>query len=157
MNIQQQNILGTEIQLAAYASDLASRDFATVASALNDREVIANPTSQGQTPVQFTWSMFLALLSPAEILGLYEYGELAGDMKDALIANDRIVLASLWRAVKSLMPAGTVTAVETAFAATEPDPLWSATVALLSRAQELGLPTVTAQDVESVWQRLAGE
>ena len=156
MTYEQQQVLITELSKPAYAANLTAQNYQTIADVLNDSESIPNPVAQTQMPVQFTWSTFLALLAPAEILGLYGYGELAGDMKDALVANDRTVLTSLWRAVKSVMPAGTVTAVETAFAATELDPNWQPTVLLPSIAQALGLPTVSARDVQSAHHTMAG-
>lgn len=156
MNFDQKQALRTELADAAYAMDLDARSYQMIADTLNFRESVPNPEPQGQTPVQFTWSTFLSLLSPAEILGLYGYGELAGDMKLALEQNDRTVLVSLWRAVKSVMPPATVTAVETAFAATEPDPNWQATVLQPSIAQGLGLPVVTARDVQEAHHALAG-
>lgn len=156
MTFEQMQILITELSKPGYAAVLAAQNYQDIANSLNDREVVANPTPQGQTPVQFTWSTFLMLLSPAEILGLYEYGDLATDLKTALQDNDRTVLNALWRALKSVMPPGTITDVETAFAATEPDPNWQATVQLPSIVQTLGLPTMSARAVQQAHHKMAG-
>lgn len=156
MTYEQGIALVAELGKAGYTADLTAQNYQTIADELNDREVVANPTPQTQTPVQFTWTTFLALLSPAEILGLYGYGNFAIDLKNSLEQNDRTVMNSLWRAIKSVMPVGTVTDVETAFAATELDPTWRATILLSSIAQTLGLPTVTARDVQSAHHKIAG-
>jgi hypothetical protein len=156
MRFEQEQILIAELDKPGYSADLEAGNYGDVASALNARTKNNNPVGQAQTPVQFTWSTFLALLSPSEILALYGYGSLAGDLKAALEANDRFVLASLWRAIKSALPENTVNDVQAAFAATEPDPNWSPFVFEPSIAQRLGLPAVTAKDVQSAYHKMSG-
>ena len=156
MNYLQKAALRTELSDASYAADLDAQNYQDIADTLNHREPVANPVDQTQTPVRFTWETFLALLSPAEILGLYGYGDLAADLKNALQSNDRTVLNSLWRALKSVMPAQTITDIEAAFAATEPDPSWRANILQPSVAATLGLGTVTARDVQAAHHNIAG-
>ncbi|KKN74832.1 hypothetical protein LCGC14_0387250 [marine sediment metagenome] len=156
MNIKQFARLAAELNDVAYAELLTAREYDTVAGLLNERESIPNPVARTNTLKQFTWPTFMDKLLPTDIPVMFDFGQLAPDLRAALENNERGLMLSLWRGLATVLDAASVTAVTTAFQETEPDPLWTATVLLPSRAMELGLPLVNEQDVETVHQRVAG-
>ena len=157
MNAKQFLILMNEMQKPAYAVDLAAGDYAAVADTLNERNVIANPTPQPTRPTLIPWDTFIDLMDPADILIMYDKGVMPSHLRDALEDNNREITLALWRGLKTLLSPATIAAVQAAAAATELDPTWPATVTEPSIADGLGLPTVSADDVQTAWHRLSGE
>lgn len=156
MNIKQELVLAAELKTAAYTKDVAAHAWQTLADALNARASAPNPVTQPAVRLDFTWGTFINLLTEAEILGLYQYGALAADLRQALEADNRTELLALWRAAKTKLTAATVTKVEAEFGKTRPDPTWQATVLQPSIAMTLALPVLTAEDVQTVAHRHLG-
>lgn len=143
--------LSEELKDKRFANLLMDQDYPAIAALLNDRPMVDNPVAQPEVPRTFTWSTFISLLTVAERLGLYsDYGNLAGDLRNALERNDAEERNALWAAVKSKLLPTTVTKVETAFAESQPDESWAAVVPGDSRATALGLPRVEPKDVQAV-------
>lgn len=158
MNAQEHQILRTEIQKPEYAANLTARNFSAVAATLNARTSYPNPVPRPQVPATFTWATFITLLTPAQVWGAYNTGGQIFEHLRSALENDRVAERNaLWAAIKTQLPAQTITAVETAFSQTVPDPDWEPTLLHPSIAMNLGLPVVTAQDVQTVWQRVSGE
>ena len=157
MNIKQEQILRTELlRPNVYTADLNARRFVDVADDLNFRAQSPNPVPRPNRPKLLAWDVFIGLLAAADVLKLYGYGQLAADLRQALASNDRVETLAIWRGLKTVMLAASVTAVETEAAKTEPDPNWEPVVYAPSRATTLGLPVITAEDVEATWQRMTG-
>lgn len=151
LNGTQLAVLKTELQNARYAELLALQDYEAIAALLNDRPTVDNPVAQPDRAKRFTWATFLALLTVAERLALYtDYGNFAGDLRRTLEQDDRVEMIALWTAIKTVMLPATVTKVETAFAASEPDPTWSATIPGESIAMAHGWPRCEARDIQAV-------
>lgn len=152
---EQLTILATELRndpkKLGFAALMDAQEYTAIAALLNVQPQVANPEPQPTVGARFTWETFLGLLSGAEIWGMYEQGgNLAADLRSALEGNNAGERNRLWSALKTVLPAGTVSNVEAAFASTQPDPNWSATVPGDSRATVLGLPRVTGADVQRV-------
>jgi hypothetical protein len=147
MRREQLRTLAAEIRQTDYAEAMAAKDYAAVAAALNARKVIENPEEQEQVPRRFTWDTFMAELEPADIPVMYQYGDLARDLRTALEGDDVAIRNALWRGLRTVLTPSSVTAVIAAFQETVLDPDWTATVELESVAQSLGLPVVTESDV----------
>lgn len=150
LNGAQLAVLKTELRDARYTDLLALQDYEAIAAVLNDRPMIANPVPRPNVRLAFTWGTFIDLLAEAEVLGLYQYGALAADLRQALEMDNRTELLALWRAAKTKLTAATIAKVEAEFGKTRPDPNWTATVPGDSLATALGLPRVEARDVQAI-------
>ncbi len=156
MNPEQLQTLTTELDDAAYTDLLTQRQYSVVAGLLNARATVPNPEAQEETPVTFTWGMFMSLLVPSDILVMYAYAHLADDLREALESDDRPIMFAIWAGLRTVLEPGSVSDVVAAFGDTEPDPNWPPTIFEPSRAQVLGLSPVSAQDAETAHQRMAG-
>ena len=154
MNIYQELALRDELMKPAYAANLAAHAYATIATTLNAQASIANPVPQPSRPKLLTWTVFMDLLTAADVLKLYGYNNLSSDLKAALETNNRTITLAIWRGLKTALTAGSITAVETEAAKTELDPNWKATVLAPSIAMGLGLPTVAADDAQLAHHRM---
>ena len=156
MNYKQLKVLHTELQKAEYVSSLAAKDYAGIAATLNAQAEIANPTPQPTRPKLIAWDTFMDLLSAGDVLVMYAQGNLAIDLRAALDANNRPLTLAIWRGLKTVLLAGSISAVQAEAAKTEPDPNWQATILEPSIAMGLGLPPVQWEDVQTVHHRMAG-
>ena len=156
MLIEHQQVLIQELQEPQYSVMLANREYVEIADALNYREPIDNPSPQPLRPRLLTWDVFMDLLEPADILVLYAYNQLSSDLRTSLESNDRTITLAIWRGVKTVMTPATVARVQAAANETELDPNWSAVVYLPSRVQVLGLPRITAREVQEMHHRMSG-
>ena len=154
MNIHQERILADELRTGAYDDALTVRDFKAVADALNLRGSAPNPNPRTDKPIPITWAEFINLITPADVLKVYTRDALVQDIKFALDNNDRTNLGAFWRGLKTTLVTTSIDAVEARMQTKQPDPDWTPTISTPSRAQELGLPTVTAEDVQTVWHRI---
>ena len=156
MLIEHQLVLMEELAKPGYATDLASRDHEAVATSLNYRESVPNPVPQPERPRFLAWDVFIDLLEPVDILVLYTYNQLSTDLRRALEQNDRTVMLAIWRGLKSVMSASSVTAVEAAATDVELDPNWNANVLQPSIVQILGLPRITYKEVQEMHHKMGG-
>lgn len=148
MNRQQLTTLASELAKLAYRG----MDYVQIAAALNAPGAdIPNPTPQPTRRKLITYVQFLNALQVAD-MGKYYASGIAPDLRAALDGNDYDMALALWRGLKALLTATSVTAVEAVFAKTnetELDPTWQATVPGPSIAAALGLPRVETRDVQA--------
>lgn len=148
MDRAQLTTLATEIAKSKYRG----MDYVQIAAALNAPTAdVPNPTPQPTRRKLITYVQFLNALTVAD-MGKYYTSGIASDLRRALDGSDYDMALALWRGLKALLTATSVTAVETVFAAvneTELDPTWPATVPGPSIAAALGLPTVATRDVQA--------
>jgi hypothetical protein len=156
MNEQELEILAAELALPQYAEAMSQQDYEGIAATLNAQPMIPNPTPQPQRDKFIDEETFVKTLKPQEIVTCYgQNGALVEEYRQSLQQNDRKITRQYWRGLKTLLSAETVTALEAMHDQKEPDPTWAAQIPGPSRADELGLPVVTAADVQAVEQAQA--
>ena len=149
-------LLWTELEKPAYAAEIAAKHWQAITDALNVREEVPNPVPQPTRPKLIAWDAFMGLLTAADVLKLFGYGILADHLKQALAENNRPVTLAIWRGLKTVLVAASITAVEGEANKTEADPTWQATILQPSIAQGLDLPVVMVEDVMTACHRFAG-
>jgi len=147
---EQLAILVNELKSVRYANLLAAQDYEAIAALINDRPMVDNPVAQPTVAKRLTVEQFVTALKPAERVTVFDHGALVQEYKDSLAAGNRVYSKKLWTALKSLVSAESVTAVDALLDATELDPNWAAQVAGDSIAMTLGLPRVEPRDVQAV-------
>lgn len=151
----QLSTLITELRKPAYLANLSAGKYAAIATTLNARSSIPNPTPQPTRAKLITWDTFMGLMTAADVLKMFQQGVIADHLKQALEQNNRPVTLAIWRGLKTLpLQAASITAVEAEAAKTEADPTWPATVPASSIAMNLGLPTVQEGDVRAAARRI---
>ena len=156
MNDSQLKSLWAELQKPEYGADVAAKNWQAIADALNARESVPNPAPQGQVDKRISVDDFVKTLKPSEVVTVFQNSALANAYTQSLQANDRKLTKSLWRGLKTLVSPETVAAIEAMQDAKEADPTWQPTIAQPSSAMGLGLPVVTAGDVQTALFRNAG-
>lgn len=138
------DILREELKRAKYTG----LTYEQCAALLNTRPLLDNPTPQPDRPRLITWRAFLDALTAGDVAKVYASG-MTGDVRAALDSNDRAIAGSLWRGLKTILAAGSITAIEAAMAQTEKDPAWSAKIAGQSWADANLGRAVTPSDVQA--------
>lgn len=146
---EQLAVLATELAKQQYANLLADQEYEAIAALLNDRPMVNNPVAQPERPKFLSWDTFMGLLAAADVPKMYSY-HWVSDLRQALEQNNRTVTLAIWRGLKTVITAASVTAVEAEAVKKEPDPTWSAQVPGDSIATALGLPRVDPRDVQAV-------
>ena len=159
MNIHHELALADELRNPAYVDLLARRDFDGVAALLNAPVAIANPDKEPrQVPVHLTLKAVMAEVPAAEMVKAYSL--LPGfvpDVKAAIDNQDReylsgLLLIAVTAGAISQETAGRLAPLLTATETVTPP----ATINAPGRAAELGIGSVTADDVQTMAHRYLG-
>lgn len=149
MNNSQLAILKNKITTTPALAALG-QDYQAIADALNAQPHVPNPTPRANVPKRLTLTDFLAAITPQEAFGLVAYPWLMDKIEAATATNDRAAMGTLFALVSANLSANSKTAIGALLAQAEPNPNWSETVAGDSIATTLGLPRVSASDVQQV-------
>ena len=140
--------------VSPYDTYMAKQDYAAVANLLNAPGETDNPNPRGQTPVRITWEEFIAILKPGELFALYDIAALVEDIKGYLATNNRAALGTIWQALKTQLSSETVVAVQEKLQEKRDDPDYQPKLPAPSIRETLGLPLVSAKDVQTIDQKL---
>ncbi len=147
-------VLKTEIMGSDYDTLREAQDYQGIANALNLAPSIDNQMPQPDIPKRLTLSGIFAVVAQAAPTDVVKLGDIAGWIVDrteeAIKANDRLQMTNYLAICSGKLSVASKTALQSLLAETEPDPNWSATIAGQSRAQVLGLGTVSAVDIQKV-------
>jgi len=149
MDDRQLKTLWTELQKPAYAEQIATKEWQAIADALNARATVPNPTPAPTVDKRISVEDFVKALKPAEVVTVFQNSALTNAYTQSLQSNDRKLTKQLWRGMKTLVSPETALAIEALQDAKVDDPSHPATIQQPSITMGLGLPTVTAKDVQT--------
>lgn len=143
-------ILEAELGKADYADALKAGNYRGVADLLNAPTFTENTEPAAQLPKRISVEDFVTAITAAERVTVFQNAALIEEYKAALTGGNRVYARKLWAALKTLVSAASVTKVEALLDATEPDPNHVTQVPGPSIAGALGLPLITAEDIQAI-------
>lgn len=153
MNTQQLETLRAVIEASERLSALlAAQDYAGLAAEMNTATAVQNPEAQQDKPKRHALLELFGAVQPSEALAIYNVPDLKADLSRAADSNDTAAIAAYFQLIvgAGLLSVESQAAVAALLAETEPDPIWTATIAGPSLAAAAGLPVVRPADVQAV-------
>jgi len=141
-------ILKTELANSQYQALVQAQDYPGLASQLNNRPLIANPTPQTAIPkIPGILDLFNAV-TPAEAISIYQIPGLVQDIRNAITNGTLQDLQAYLTIAGGMLSANSKTAVSALLAQTQPDPNYQTQISSPSRAEVLGIYPVTPAQVQ---------
>lgn len=125
----------------------AGKTYAEIATLLNQKTAIPNPTPCPQIPQPMILQEAVSQLTPQEKLVIYQ-NNLKPDIDDAIQYNKTDNLAALLDVVKLLISSESANKIQVLLARKINDPMWQPIIYTASIAETGGYPNVTSQEVQ---------
>jgi hypothetical protein len=143
-------ILQTELESSEYTVLVSNQDYPAIANLLNNKPLIDNPEPQADVPTQLSLLALFEAITPLEGAEFFKNynGSFINRIEQAVNANDRQNIEALFGIVKTFISQESQNNVTALLDLTEPDPNWQPQVLGQSRAEELDIYPVSAQEVQ---------
>jgi hypothetical protein len=154
MDKKQLIILSGELESPEYKELIEKQDYPAISALLNERPQIPNPDERPEMSKRLTLTRVFGAAFAADPAGtlnaVAKFAPMLDMAERAVHANDREAMQVHLAIFGSQMSVAAQQALGALLTETEPDPAWLEKVSGESRAEALGLPSVTAADVQAV-------